>query len=497
MTLSPTACYRALSARDPRFDGVFFVGVSSTGIYCRPVCPARLPARERCSFHPSAAAAEGAGFRPCLRCRPERAPGRALVDAHSRLARAAFDRIQAGALNAETVEALARSLGSSPRQLRRALVETYGASPVQLAQTRRLLSAKQLLAESDLGISHVAMAAGFGSYRRMNALFRERYGMTPSDLRRTRRRPASSSDAATFTLTLSARPPFNGEALLRFLGARAVPGVERVSGARYLRTVALGPHRGWVEATLPGADDPSPSVRIRAAVDLLPALLPLMAAIRRAFDLDAEPERIREHLSRDERLAPHLDRSPGLRLPGAFHPFEAALRAVLGQQVSVAAATTLAGRVAEAFGEVAVTPDPSLTHHAPTPESMAAADPEVVARLGMPRARARAVVALAQAVSSGHLTLTSGSDPESVLSRLQTLPGIGPWTAEYIALRALHWPDAFPAGDLGLRTALGDAPFAEIHRLAERWRPWRGYAAIHLWESLGTPAPPPPSGAEA
>ncbi len=487
MTLTSDACYRALSARDPRFDGVFFVGVDSTGIYCRPICPAQLPARAGCRFYPSAAAAEEGGFRPCLRCRPERAPGRALADAHDRLAQAAFHRIQGGALNAGSVDDLARSLFTSPRHLRRALRESYGASPVQLAQTRRLLLAKQLLTDSDLDVSRVAMAAGFGSLRRMNALFRERYRMSPSTLRKSARRSDPRTDSGEFRLTLTFRPPFDGTALLRFLAGRAVPGVERVVGDRYLRTVRLGEHRGWVELALPRPG--GTAVEVRAAIELLPALLPLTTALRRLLDLDAEPHRIREHLDRDPRLAPLVARRPGLRLPGAFDPFEIALRAILGQQVTVAAATTLTGRVAERFGDAAEGPDPSFVRHTPTPETLAAADPDEVARLGMPRARARTVVALSRAVAEGAVRLEPGTDPDPTLERLLEIPGIGPWTAEYIALRALHWPDAFPAGDLGLRTALDRIPAAELRTLAEPWRPWRGYAAIHLWESLGDPAP--------
>ncbi len=481
MTLEPETCYRALSARDPRFDGVFFVGVTSTGIYCRAVCPARLPAEEHCRFFASAASAEREGFRPCLRCRPERAPGRAIVDATSRLARSALARIQAGALNEGSVEDLAASLHVSPRQLRRALRQEYGASPVQLAQTRRLLMSKQLLVESDLPVSRVALASGFGSLRRFNALFRKRYWMTPTELRR-RGGGRGEVEGGGLRLQLEYRPPFDWSAILAFLASRAVPGVEAVRDGRYLRTVSVGEAGGWV--MVEGPEEEGGALRVRASMELLPAFFPLLSGLRRLFDLDAEPDRIREHLAADARLRPLIGRRPGLRLPGAFDPFEVAVRAVVGQQVSVKAATTVAGRLAERFGEPAAGAPEPLVRHAPTPAALAAADPAEVAALGMPRTRARCVVTLARAVAEGDILLGAGPSPEEILSRLREIPGIGPWTAQYIGLRALHWPDAFPAGDLGLRKALGNVSEAESRRAAEGWRPWRGYAAIHLWESL-------------
>lgn len=494
MTVDPRSCYRAFRSRDPRFDGVFFVGVTSTRVYCRPVCRARVPGPERCRFFPSAAAAEAEGFRPCLRCRPERAPGRAIVDAPTRLARGAVARIGAGALNGGSVEALAAQLHTSPRQLRRAVKREYGASPVQLAQTRRLLVAKELLAGTDLPVIQVAYAAGFGSVRRLNALFRARYGMAPTALRRAR--PGSwNGEEGALDLRLEYRPPFDWGALLAFLAGRAVPGVEVVEGGRYLRTVALKGRRGWVSVE---RDDAGPgpetgALRVCVSVELLPVLLPLLARLRRLFDLDAEPQAILEHLGRDSLLGPLVARHPGLRVPGAFDPFEGALRAVLGQQVSVRAATTVAGRAAERFGEPADGAPPGLACHAPTAEALAAASPDDVAGIGIPGARARCVVALARAVAEGRLILEAGAPPDETRARLREIPGIGPWTADYVALRALHWPDAFPAGDLGIRKALGGASTEEARHAAEPWRPWRSYAALHLWESLSRePSPANP-----
>lgn len=482
--LEPESCYRALGARDPRFDGVFFVGVATTGIYCRPVCTARLPSERSCRFFPSAAAAEKAGFRPCLRCRPERAPGRATVDAIHRLAKNALTRIQAGALNEGSVGDLAAALHTGPRQLRRALRREYGASPVQLAQTQRLLLAKQLLTDSDLPVGRVALASGFGSLRRFNHLFRERYRLNPSALRRNARARTSAGNGV-LRLRLEYRPPFHWNSILSFLSSRAVPGVEAVQAERYHRTVALGDRRGWV--TVEGPDGAGKALRVRVSQDLLPALMPILGHLRRLFDLDAEPARISEDLATDPRLHPWVARRPGLRVPGAFDPFEAALRAVLGQQISVGAATALAGRIAERFGEPAEDVSPGLVRHAPTAEALSAASPEELAGLGMPFARARCIVQLARAVSQGAVHLDLASPPQQTVARLLEIPGIGPWTAEYIALRALHWPDAFPAGDLGLRKALGGVRAAEARQVAEAWRPWRGYAAIHLWESLTDP----------
>ena len=481
MTLEPTSCYRALSARDPRFDGVFFVGVTTTGIYCRPVCRARLPGADRCRFFPSAAAAEAAGFRPCLRCRPERAPGRSVVDATARVARGAAALIAAGVLNDGSLEDLAARLHTSPRQLRRAVRREYGAGPVELAQTHRLLLAKRLLTDSELPIAAVAFASGFASLRRFNALFRARYRMSPTQLRRSR--PGHGAPTPdVFRLALDYRPPLDWEALLAYLGARAVPGVEVVEGGCYLRTVALGEHRGWVAVT--PALGAANALQVEASLSLAPALMPLLARLRTLFDLDAEPEAIATHLAADPRLAPRVRRRPGLRVPGALDGFELALRAVLGQQVSVRAATTLAGHVADAFGEPAETPHPALGRFPVSAARLAEAAPEQIAALGVTRARAACIVALARAVADGSLRLEPGADVEETLARLQALPGIGPWTAQYVALRALHWPDAFPDGDLGLRRALGGLTPAALRQVAEAWRPWRAYAALHLWQSL-------------
>ena len=484
-------CYRALSARDRRFDGVFFVGVTTTGIYCRPVCPARLPARSSCRVFPNPGAAEVEGFRPCLRCRPERAPGRAIVDASRRVAERAAVRIGAGALNQGSVEDLATELHVGPRQLRRALKREYGATPVQLAQTHRLLLAKRLLTETTLPVGQVAFASGFSSLRRFNALFRERYRMSPSRLRRELRPGAPDAPAPALTLTLDYRPPYDWEGLTGFLAARAIDGVESVEvgedvPARYLRTLAVDGHRGWA-AVQPSERD-SPSLRVELSLSLIPVLMPVLTRLRHLFDLDAEPEVIRAHLEPDPVLGPRVRRRPGLRVPGAADGFEIGWRAILGQQVSVAAARTLARRFADAFGEPADEGDclpPGLSRFPVQPGAVVEAGPDRIAALGLPRSRAESVAELARAVAEGTVVLEPGGDVAETMERLQRIPGIGPWTARYIALRALHWPDAFPDGDLGVRRALDGSSAAEARRVAQPWRPWRAYATLYLWSVEG------------
>jgi AraC family transcriptional regulator, regulatory protein of adaptative response / DNA-3-methyladenine glycosylase II len=478
MTIEDDVCYRALTARDTRFDGVFFVGVKSTGVYCRPVCTARTPGRERCRFFASAARAEQAGFRPCLRCRPELAPGHAPVDSGRTIARAAAARIEAGALNdGGSLESLAASLGLSSRQLRRLVRKELGVSPVELAQTNRLLLAKRLIAETRLPLLQVALAAGFKSVRRFNALFRDHYRLTPSTLRRGSKAVA----ADCLRLALAYRPPLDWQAMLRFLAARAIPGVECVTVDTYHRTVRIGEYRGWLSV--------SPVVgRHRLAVDLATALAPalpsILARLRNLFDLDARPDIIARHLALDPLLAPRVERQPGLRVPGAFDSFELGMRAILGQQVSVRGASTLAGRFAERFGEAIETPLACLNYVTPTAETLSGARGAALARLGLPGTRAESLWNLARMIAGREIDLEPGVAPTAVVDKLMELRGIGPWTAEYIAMRALHWPDAFPSGDLVLVKASGLKSANALKKAAERWRPWRAYAAMHLWESI-------------
>lgn len=476
MNLDADACYRALTARDRRFDGMFFVGVASTGIYCRPICPARTPARERCRFFPSAAAAEQASFRPCLRCRPELAPGAAPVDAVGRTARLAASRIGETIGDAETtVETLAEEMGVSSRHLRRILRRTLGVSPVELAQTHRLLLAKQLLTETSLPITSVVFASGFSSVRRFNALFRQRYRLTPSDLRKSAGRNVAGE---SIRLSLSYRPPFAWEDMLRFLAPRAVAGVEAVVGRAYLRTIAVEGLRGWVKVEQ-GRN--KHILEVEMPMRLVDALPRILARLRNLFDLDASPNVIADHLGADPRLGESVRSRSGLRVPGAYDGFELGVRAVLGQQVSVKAATTLAGRFATTFGEPIETPFPELTRLGPTPGRIAEARLDELTGVGVIAARAECLRALARAVCDGDVSLSPDPDPASCVERLQAIPGVGPWTAHYIAMRSLRWPDAFPHGDLGLRKAVGGRSAVELLEQAEAWRPWRAYAAMHLW----------------
>ncbi len=486
---------RALDARDPRFDGVFFVGITTTGIYCRPVCPARRARRDRCRFFSHAAAAERVGFRPCLRCRPELAPGRASVDAVPRVAWAAARRIAAGGLNGRSVDDLARELGIGGRQLRRAVKQELGVSPVELAQTHRLLLAKQLLTDTRLGAARVAFASGFQSLRRFNALFRERYGLNPAALRKRANGSQRAGESDLVRLTLAYRPPLAWDLLIGFLAARATPGVEQADDRRYARVMRIGDHTGFVRIEPAGQPSagrsrrrPEHALHVELSASLVPVLMPLLARLRRLFDLDAEPATIEAHLA-SAGLGALIRRQRGLRIPGSVDGFELALRAVLGQQVSVKGATTLAGRFAAAFGESIETGDSALNRLAPTAERIAEVSIPALASLGIPRARAASVHALAQAVADGRLVLEPSADIATVTRQLAELPGIGPWTVQYIAMRALSWPDAFPAADLWLRRAAGGLSAAELLRNAEAWRPWRAYAAMHLWASLGHSPP--------
>tara|TARA_A100001391_G_scaffold145707_3_gene103369 strand:+ start:93 stop:1574 length:1482 start_codon:yes stop_codon:yes gene_type:complete len=467
-------CYRALSARDPRFDGHFYVAVSSTGIYCRPVCPARRPRRANCAFYPSAAAAEAQGYRPCLRCRPELAPGLASVDASQLLARAAAVALEQG-LPDQGLAGLAATLGVTDRHLRRVFRREYGVTPVAYAQTRRLLLAKQLLTETRLPVTEVALAAGFGSLRRFNALFRQRYRMKPSDLRR----PGGTGDRDSFTLQLAYRPPYDWPALRDFLGQRAIAGVESVEAGVYRRTVMLWRdghcHRGWL-AVAPVSGQQRLAVTLSAS---LAGVVPqVLTRLRRLFDLDCQPSEVAAA------LGPLADAHPGLRVPGAFDGFEAAVRAVLGQQITVRAAQTLAGRVAAALGEPLDTPFAALTHTFPDAARVAATDADTLGGLGILRSRVGAIRALASACDRGDLVLAPGAPVEDTLAALKALPGIGDWTAHYLAMRALCWPDAFPAADYGVLKALGERSPARARQRAEGWRPWRAYAVMALWRSL-------------
>lgn len=478
--IDTTSCYRALAARDTRFDGVFFTGIKTTGIYCRPVCTVKTPRETSCLFFGTAAAAEAAGFRPCLRCRPELAP----YALQQNLAYAVWQRIAAGALNDGNVERLASEVGLSSRQLRRVLLQHFGVTPIELAQTQRLLFAKKLLQETALPMADIAYAAGFGSVRRFNALFAMRYGIAPSSIRRTAPRQGGEYDG--MTLRLAYRPPYQWERIVRYLGARGVPGVEKVivtTGAEaYLRTVRIGDIAGWLRVTHLHAKH---QLELEVAPSLSAVLMPLLERVRNQFDLDANPQVIESHLQRDPLLGPRIASASGLRVPGAFDAFELAVRAVLGQQISVAGATTLSGRLAERFGAAADTPFSGVTRHFPAPEVLACADCADIAAVGLPVARARTIRDLAKFAAAGRLQIPPGMSLDKAIDTLKTVPGIGDWTAHYIALRALRFPDAFPAGDLGLQKSAAEygerLTTKQLGMRAGGWSPWRGYAALTLW----------------
>ena len=487
MLLNQDICTRALETRDARFDGVFYVGIRSTGIYCRPICPARATLRKNRRYFSSAAAAERAGFRPCLRCRPELAPGFARIDAVPRLAQTAARRIAEGALNGHDVDALATSLGVSARQLRRAMQQEVGVTPIELAQTHRLLLAKQLLTETGLPISRVAYASGFQSLRRFNALFLERYRLNPQSLRRRaalREAAESDADVDSVTLSLTYRPPLAWHAMLRFLSARAAPAVEHIADGVYARTLVVDGHSGVIRVSQPAAREQAsgalPSLRLEVSASLFPVLLAVTSIARRLFDLDAEPDKIASHLE-SSGFGEIAAEDRGLRVPGAADPFELAVRAILGQQVSVKGASTLMSRLTERFGEAVETGIPTLTRLPVSAERLARATPAAIASLGLPLARATTIHSLARAIVRGDLRIEPESDVRLLTRDLLAIPGIGPWTAEYIIMRAVHWPDAFPASDLVLRRSAGGLSSAQLIKRAEEWRPWRAYAALHLW----------------
>jgi AraC family transcriptional regulator of adaptative response / DNA-3-methyladenine glycosylase II len=466
MDLDSNACFRAVRARDRRFDGRFFVAITSTRIYCRPICPARPAKRDHMRFYSSAAGAEGAGFRPCLRCRPERAPGLAPVDAVSRLVGAAIAGIEEHALSSAKVGELAAALGISDRHLRRVTESELGVSPIELAQTQRLLLAKRLLGETRLSQTEIAFASGFGSVRRFNALFKARYGLSPRALR------GSAASMQGLHCQLEFRPPFAWRSLLEYLRLRAIPGVEMADGTHYRRTVAIAQHQGWIAVSLGRKAN---ALNLEISPSLAPVIGAVIVRVKRLFDLGAVPDAVSALLGHDPLLQNAVQRIPGLRVAGAFDGFELAVRAILGQQVSVKGATTLAGRWAGAFGTPVATPYPELTRLSPTAQRMAGVGADEIAALGIVGARARCLRELAGAVLDKRVVLSFAANVDEQIDALMRLPGIGPWTAQYIAMRALHWPDAFPSGDLMLQRAANTGQ-KQLQQLAENWRPWRAYA---------------------
>jgi len=496
-SLADDDCYLALKARDARFDGSFFTGVTSTGIYCRPVCRVKTPRRENCRFFRHAAQAEVAGFRPCLRCRPEMAPHSvawSIQDASLILAHQAarwLDEPDNWVDATPSVEKLAARLGVSDRHVRRIFEAHFGVTPLQYLQTRRLLTAKQLLADTNLAVTQVALVSGFASVRRFNAAFLQHYRLNPTQLRRQGDRPAGDG----ITLRLGYRPPYDVAAMLRFFGRQAITAIEFIAiednqpcaGSTFRVESGGKTHTGWLLASF---DEVRCQLVLRVSESLLNVLPLVIRRVRAMFDLDADPAAINSVLQAS------FPGAGGLRVPGALDGYELAVRAVLGQQVTVAAARTLTQRLVDRLGEPLQTPWPQLTRLFPAPAVLAAASSDTLGQLGIVRQRQAAIVGIARAVAEKRLSLHSGVDVNATLALLKELPGIGDWTAQYIAMRALRWPDAFPSGDVALHKALGlqahKHPAKAAELASDSWKPWRSYAVIRAWSGLPGAAPVAP-----
>ena len=478
--LSEDLCYQAVLSRDVRFDGRFFTAVLTTGIYCRSICPAVTPQRRNVRFYPCAAAAEEAGFRPCRRCRPDAAPGTPAWRGTSATVLRGLRCIEEGALDSGSVQDLADRLGMGERQLRRLFREHLGAPPNALARTRRAHFARQLIDQTALPMTEVAFAAGFGSLRQFNDVMRSTFGRAPVEMRRGLAQ--LPGPAGGLRLRVPVRAPYDWNAIIAFLTRRAIPGVEQVTSAAYRRSILVDGTPHCLEVTF---ESRTPCLVLWVQPPATRGFLEVVERTKALFDAGADPLPIGEHLRSDDGLRPLLRTRPGLRVPGAWDGFELGVRAILGQQVSVAGATTLAGRLVRAFGARIPEAIGGITHLFPAAGRLAEAD---LTKIGLPGSRAKALCNFAREVASGNLSLSPAASMEETRDRLLAIPGLGPWTVDYIALRALRDPDAFPAGDLGLRRALSTsaALISEkaLRARAEVWRPWRAYAALHLWTAL-------------
>ncbi len=478
---SRTRFQRARLARDARFDGLFFIAVRTTGIYCRPICPAPTAKEANVDYFEHSAAAAASGYRPCLRCRPELAPGRAPCDGNTLAFELAWQRVRDGALNEMSVAQLADEIGLSERQLRRQFVQHVGAAPLAVHTTQRLLLAKQLLTETRLPVTDIAFASGYRSLRRFNQAFVEGCGMPPSRLRVA----TAENPGETIRLKLVYRPPYDFAGILDFLATRAIDGLEQVDAVSYRRVLGPADAPAWVNISQASAPN---TLLLQIEAQHLPLLPDVIRRVRRLFDLDAQPDAIARVFATDPLLASAVQAAPGIRVPGAFDGFETAVRAVLGQQVSVAGARTLCTRLVHAWGASVSTAEAANTRLFPTATVLADAD---VKSIGMPTARANSIRTLARAARDGEIDLERMQPLAAFVDLLCTLPGIGPWTAHYIAMRCLHHPDAYPAGDLVVRKQLGVGEAistADAERRAETWRPWRSYAVMHLWRLSAIPS---------
>ena len=508
MIEDPERCYQAAQSKDARFDGWFFIGVTSTGIYCRPSCPARTPKRQNVRFYPTAAAAQQAGFRACLRCRPDATPGSPEWNMRADVVARAMRLIRDGIVDREGVEGLAGRLGYSTRQLNRLITAEVGAGPLAVSRAQRSQSARVLLETTDLPIARVAFAAGFSSVRQCNETMSQVFADTPSGLRARApgavSRHGRSAGTQGIRLRLPSRRPCDPHAVLGFLGSRAVPGVESFDGATYRRSLRL-PHGHAVVGLTAAESGESGPVFVEADLHLSDQrdLTTAVARCRQLLDLDADPVAVLQALGTCPSIGALVTVCPGLRVPGAVDGFELAVRAVIGQQVSVAGARTVIGRLVAMSGETLSMPEGEITHLFPTPAALLALAEDEPAAFPMPASRRRALVALAESVQDRRIIIDPGTDPGELRAAMLSLPGIGPWTAEYVAMRGLRDPDAFMPTDLGILRASRSIGCAagpvELSALSERWRPWRSYATVHLWSSLppGTSSVPPSKGRTA
>jgi len=477
MNLDWQVCSRARLSRDARFDGRFFVGVLSTRIYCRPICPAPTAKEKNVRYFPSAAAAAEAGFRPCLRCRPECSPGTAAWLGTPSTVSRALRLISESSLEPGGMEALAERLGIGARHLRRLFLKHLGATPSAVVQTRRLNFAKKLIDETSLPMTQVAVSSGFGSVRRFNATIQKTYHRTPSHIRRLARQKTIQPENE-YCFQLRFRPPYHWNGMLAFLALRAIPGVEVVEGEVYRRSISLHGQDGYFEVS---RNETSAALAVRIQFADPRSLFFVIERIRAMFDLSADWSDIARTLKKDPALLARVEAAPGLRVPGCWNGFELAIRAILGQQITVKAATTLAGRIARTFGRPFCA-DNHLTHLFPSEDVLATAD---LTRVGLTRARAETIRSLARAVCDGQINFEGVVDTDRFLARLCEISGIGRWTAQYVAMRALGEPDALPSSDLGLLRALAMNDTSELERRAETWRPWRAYATMYLWSVAG------------
>ncbi|KAF5058570.1 putative bifunctional transcriptional activator/DNA repair enzyme AlkA [anaerobic digester metagenome] len=481
-----SALYAAFVAKDSRFDGRFFVGISSTGIYCRPVCLARQPKAENCTFYATAAQAEQEGYRPCLLCRPELAPGTSITDATTKLAYKAARILEEKCGGGESLDKIAGLLGCTDRHLRRVFTKEYNVTPLQYLQTCRLLLAKNLLTDTNLNVLDIAMASGFGSLRRFNDVFKKHYHLTPTSLRK--QTVAENHKNREITFALGYRPPYQWEDMLNFLAGRAIAGVEVVKNGEYMRTVHLKNAKGmydsgWIRV---GHKPQKNDLSVTMSETLLPVLPQILARIRHLFDLYCNPEAVYETLKVMNNIRPGLC-IVGTRVPGCFNAFEMAVRAVLGQQISVKSASTLAARLVSQYGTPIQTGIEGLTHAFPSPEDILALDGPIenhFGPLGVIGTRSRTIYELARKITQGEIDFTFCLQPEKEMKKLMEIPGIGNWTAQYIGMRAMEWPDAFLETDAGVKKALQPHTSKELLKMAESWRPWRSYATINLWNSL-------------